>query len=62
MSRPYATFRRYTWRDRNGREVPGIGAYKGAKLVLHLTVEEALRLADQLVDLTEKQTHDSPQI
>jgi hypothetical protein len=62
MSRPYATFRRYTWLDRNGRKVPGIGAHKGGKLILHLTDEEALKLADKLVDLTEKQTHDSPKI
>ncbi|WP_104175515.1 hypothetical protein [Arthrobacter sp. Y81] len=60
MSRPYATFRRYTWRDTNGREVPGIGAYKGAKLIIHLTNDEALKLADQLVDLTEKQQRDDP--
>lgn len=59
MSRPYATFRRYTWRDTNGREVPGIAAHKGGKLILHLTDEEALKLADKLVDLTEKQQRDN---
>lgn len=53
-SRPYARIRKFAWRDHQGNITPGIGIFQGRLPVIHLTFDEALRMADLLVDLAEE--------
>lgn len=43
----------YTWRNRDGSTVPGIGIFVDRRLIQHMTVEQATVFADQLVDAAE---------
>lgn len=52
--RPHVTVHPYYWMHRNGTRVDGIGLFHGATIVAHLTDDEAIRLADLLVDLVEQ--------
>lgn len=48
----------YTWHNKDGSPSPGVGIFTDRRLVQHLTLEQALALADQLVDATEeRETH-----
>jgi hypothetical protein len=46
----------YTWHDRSGKAKPGVGIFVDRTLVQHLTADEAIALADQLVDAAEAGT------
>lgn len=46
----------YTFRLTDGTPVPGIGIFAERRLIQHLTPEQAVALADQLVDATERKT------
>ncbi|WP_275777921.1 hypothetical protein [Paenarthrobacter sp. Y-19] len=54
--RPYVKVREYTWKDRSGREVPGLSLWR-RNLVAHLTYDEARDLADKLHDLVDAASH-----
>jgi hypothetical protein len=43
----------YTWHDRDGTPTPGVGLFVDHSIVQHLTPEQAIQLADQLVDAAE---------
>lgn len=55
MNRPYLSeVAPYLFEDRRGdNHVPGIGLFKGLRLIAHLTPSEAIDLANHLVDLAE---------
>ncbi|EZP62322.1 hypothetical protein [Micrococcus luteus] len=50
----YSNIRPYPWRDKDDTTVPGIGIFKGSSLCLHLTEDEAIELANHLLDVIEK--------
>lgn len=54
--RPYAVPRRWTWTDGNGNRTHGIGLMHGQTCIAHLTPDEAIKLADRLVDMAERLT------
>lgn len=52
--RPFLEIRRYTWKAKDGTETPGVALKFGNQIKAHLTPEEAIRMADKLVDLSEQ--------
>lgn len=52
----------YTWHNRNGGQAPGVALLSYLRVVQHLTAEQALNLADQLVDAAEASTRGAPPI
>lgn len=50
-ARPYLKPRRWTWKDADGSETPGLGLMRGQSVRAHLTWTEARTLADKIHDL-----------
>ena len=56
MRRPKLTARKWEWRSPTGN-IAGIGLMRGYHLNAHLTPDEAITLANRLVDLAEQMQH-----
>jgi hypothetical protein len=53
-ARPFATLRKWIWKDGDRTQIPGIGIFHGDRLRAHLTPDEARKMADNLHDMADE--------